>query len=587
MRLPVAALLALILFSPSTFAAVSVGTSDGNGICDYTTVAAALASGDSEIRLVNNFFKENITINHAVTMTGGFSNCNHANAGAPDPSGETYLDGTANPGYSVIKVNLADTLVILKNFFIYSASYDASVPNGGHGILVDGGRGSLTVIESYIYNNEAAHGGGIHVTSAIGQEKNVNLIDSQVFNNDATGGAGGMGLGGGIYCAGEGGRVAVTGPQGMVAGNEAYRGGGIYASNGCTVWLTSGFSNMASSSSRGVMNNKASNHGGGVYLLNESKLFMNPTVSGLPLNVIIGDNDRPATLAKNSAGGDGGGVYADQSSRIDITDSLIHGNSAAGNGGGIYAQVGSQVTVRPSGYECWSEQACNRFSENTANQGGAVNLYLTDALKDFQFTDFIGNRANQGTVMYVTAPVSPTEPVSVFASTMYHNGNAGTGDWSDFDMFVLESGTSLWATHVTVADNSVAANRNVFWSNNSQVTLRHSIFQHSETILRETGSASNSHQCLVVSDDTGLIAGDTYVTATPGFVDPAGDNFDLKPDSIAVDLCAHLIGGDDKDGDPRGLDIKVKPNVAGTTDAGADEYNDFDLVFKDGYEDEA
>jgi hypothetical protein len=119
------------------------------------------------------------------------------------------------------------------------------------------------------------------------------------------------------------------------------------------------------------------------------------------------------------------------------------------------------------------------------------------------------------------------------------------------------------------------------------VRLYNSIFHNNEVVLLKSGSAQSLADCLIVNDDTNVSAANVYVEADPGFVDRPGHDYHLRSDSIAVDLCDRDIltsAGFDNDGDARGIDILTRPNMEGPFDAGSDEYNDHNVVFRNGFE---
>jgi hypothetical protein len=89
------------------------------------------------------------------------------------------------------------------------------------------------------------------------------------------------------------------------------------------------------------------------------------------------------------------------------------------------------------------------------------------------------------------------------------------------------------------------------------VRLYNSIFHNNEVVLLKSGSAQSLADCLIVNDDTNVSAANVYVEADPGF---------------------------DNDGDARGIDILTRPNIEGPFDAGSDEYNDHNVVFRNGFE---
>lgn len=95
----------------------------------------------------------------------------------------------------------------------------------------------------------------------------------------------------------------------VIIGNTAEEGGGIYAVNGCEVVMYSGSSDP-DTLPRGIVNNTASQNGGGVYLDLAAGLVL---MGNINTGGTIGNNTQPVTLANNTATNNGGGVYAQNS----------------------------------------------------------------------------------------------------------------------------------------------------------------------------------------------------------------------------------------------------------------------------------
>ncbi len=584
MRYKIVILFSLLFSINHAYAVVTVGEL-GSGDCDFTTISAALSDGDSEIRIVDNDFTENLLITHAVNLIGGYSDCSHAESNTPEPTLKSYISGTAEVGGSVVKIILSNDLSVkLENLYLSDASKNITVSNGGHGVLIEGTSGTVNIVNSRITNNLSAKGGGIRVSEAADERKRVNIIDSSIDHNDVIGDSAGNGFGGGVYCSGEGNEVTVRG-ESVVSFNKADKGGGIFADYGCLIFLNSGIDVESSATKRGIMNNTAEIDGGGVYIGNGSRFEMDPTRTGGRFGQTIGDRDRPATVAKNSAGANGGGIYAEFNSFARIEDALIYENSAVGDGGGIYLTTHSKINSSPSGHGCWNPVACLLFSKNTADKGGAVYIANSNDFAHFEHTDFYGNRANDASVMHITG--LPGLRIDIYYSNIYGNGNDGVGGYEDFSAFRITNVTQVFFQNITVVDNDLRDDSWVIINTSSLLRLYNSIFHNSEIVLQEFDTAETTPDCLIVNDDTNISSAEVHVESDPGFVDRAGHDYHLRPDSVAVDFCDQAptgVSGMDHDGDTFGIDIYTRANVGGPFDPGADEYNDHDFMVSDGFE---
>ncbi len=586
-------LLLVFLFTINQpFALVTVGTSSGSGVCDRTTIAAGLllaeSNGDSEIRVLKNQnFLENISIRHSVTITGGYTTCDLANnSSTPMPTEKTFIFGTFFPRSTVIKIHLSDTNVSLHNLYISDNVNDPNINENGHGVEVVGTSGFVYINNSSIALNRSTKGGGLFVAEGT-DVKDVTINDTTIFANLAIGFASGGGKGGGIYCSGTGASVFVVGNS-DVSNNNADYGGGIYAERGCIISVASGIDVSTTATKRGVMNNSVNFNGGGVYVGIDSRLNLNPTYHGSAGFITLGDSDAPATIANNSAGGKGGGIYAEFDSYLSIKDSLIDGNSA-NNGGGIYVTTGSNMNTSFSGYNCWNPGACMIIRNNTADSnGGAAFFSLTEVGSSFYNTLFYGNRSDAATVMYVAGlPGVNSFFVILSNSIVYNNGDNGSDGFADFSAFQIANNARAIFSFSTIVDNDLNDTTAIIRNTSSTVEISNSIIHNDENVIKEYfPPLQTTTSCLVVNEDTSVSGSNIYVE-DPGFINRASNNYHLAPDSFAVDLCLGsngFGGGVDFDLEPRGLDILSVMNIEGPYDAGADEYNDHEAVFKNGFE---
>ena len=588
MRLKFILLLISISLFKQSFALVSVGTAPlgtppGSGICDYTTIQAALNSGADRINVLNNQdFVENLVVDYAVDIVGGFASCQDANFNLVPTETNTTIKGTDTLGESVVRIETIENPTIkLINLNLKSAVADDSVPNGGHGLKIDQARADIWLINTNISLNNSALGAGIYMKNTspgTATDLTVILENSTVSFNIASED------GGGIFCGGSGARLSVD-EDSFVGANMAVNGGGIYAESGCGVVVSAGVDVHNSSAFKGVMYNNASGDGGGIFAYSA---YISINATAYQVNGIR-DSDTPATVAKNTADHDGGGIYAVNGSSVTVKDALIEGNSAGNNGGGFYVASDletSTINLDVSNRACWNDGACMEVSNNKARLGGVVYLKGNSAFS-VQNSYISGNRADIGTVTYGDGDVHTSgASVGIIGSYIYNNGNNGAGGFTDEYAFYLLKNATLGIRHSTIADNDINSLSAIIGSDQSYLSIRDSIIRNAETVLDETNSTSLTASCLIVNEDNSISGSNIYVL-NPGFVDANNQNYHIHSNSHAIDLCdsSAIFGyGNDTDGNPRAWDDPFVDNVEGSLDAGADEYF-VDLIFADGFED--
>ena len=195
----------------------------------------------------------------------------------------------------------------------------------------------------------------------------------------------------------------------IVTGNHAFKGGGAYNAGTLTVRNTT-ISNNSAVDGGGLLNdhtldmrhailadNSAAADGGGIYNFGTADLFEVAVLrnqaeagGGGIMNELDGQlSAAQCTVADNSAGGPGGGIYVGNPNVADntvtLTDITVSGNTASYAGGGLYNSSG-YVTIRRgtffgneaeyTGGGIWNHFALNManctISGNTAGDGGGV-----------------------------------------------------------------------------------------------------------------------------------------------------------------------------------------------------------------------
>jgi fibronectin-binding autotransporter adhesin len=198
--------------------------------------------------------------------------------------------------------------------------------SGAQGGGISAEYGILQIANGLIWDNEAAHGGGIHVGAA-----QATMSGGGVFSNTAGGNGGGLHLGVGSAFTQSG--------SSTIRENQANNGGGIYIEAGRAALLGGD-----------VISNTSSINGGGVVVYGTGGNAATLTLDG---SQILG----------NTTSGSGGGIHVSQAPAVltQTGDALIAFNRAGDKGGGLWVVNGSVLMTGA------------RFFSNTAVvTGGAV-----------------------------------------------------------------------------------------------------------------------------------------------------------------------------------------------------------------------
>lgn len=571
----------ILLFITQSHAWVSVGSSPNFGNCSYSTIQEALDSNESEIRVLNNQdFIENLVVNHSVNIKGGFTSCITASLNQVSAT-NTVIKGSAALGSPVVEIASTNSPTIRFYNLTLKDAVDTIFVDGGHGIDIGTSNGLVEVIDSLIISNSAENGGGIYINDPASAMSLV-ITNSTIFGNSASI------RGGGIYCYGGGVKVRVSGSS-VLLENSAEDGGGIAALSGCSVTVDSG--SDLSGELRGIIANTASQYGGGAYLNGlGAKLYLEGNKYALN---ILGNNTSPVTVANNISQNHGGGIYAVNSSTIEITDGYINNNSSStGRGGGIY--LSGSITLLPevslqmqsSTTQCWQNGKCSVLANNHAINGGAIHVEK-GATATISNTHMYENRADFGTAVYVWDNGESGSIVNLEGNYMYDNGNNGVSPFDDKFVVRVNGDVAVTALHNTIADNDVNDTRAVIGLvNGVDITIKNTIINNGlETVLEDTGSNNTDFYCLIANENTSISA----YTWDPGFIDSAANNYHLAGNSQAIDVCIDVMANTlDTDNDARGWDDPDVTNYLSDPtyifDIGADESYTNDIIYKNDFE---
>jgi len=203
----------------------------------------------------------------------------------------------------------------------------------------------------------------------------------------------------------------------------------------------------------------------------------------------------------------------------------------------------------------------------------------------FAHTRIFGNKANEGVVAFITGVTNeiPTL-VTMNGVFIYNNGNFGLNGFSDFNIFSLSNNAEIRMYYVTIADNDIKVDGEILRSVGSSFFLENSIIHNNEKVFTQFLTNQSRLYCLIVNEDNSFTGTNIFVE-TPGFVNSSINDYHLSSASFATDLCDNGFApfSLDAEYDPRGIDILNVINIGGPYDAGADEYNDHEAVFKSGF----
>lgn len=570
---------------------LSIITVGPNGSsCDVNSgssrIQDAVDAGLGDIRIVNSgVYSENIVIDDVnVNLIGGYVDCAAASAGFRNFDDMSVITGVVGANQPVIRITGSS------NF--NSVNLTGLELSGGGGSLAGGGVSALaadaTIVlrNMYIHDNNNRFGGGVGILAS-NVRTNLLAFDTIITSNQADDG-------GGFYCTSVGAPIAPMvrffGESG-ISDNAATdgQGGGVYLTNECGFEFYSGSSDI--SSDVGINRNTATQEGGGIYADSGSKVTLyghqNCSLLGC-----VGSNEQPVTVASNAAEGNGGGIYlAGGLTTLEMNSAFLTDNTTDANGGGMAVSDGATLTVNRLQEECWDERHCNFFTFNksgsSAGLGGLV--YNDSSIVNINQAELAFNRADFGTVLYGTGSGSIT---TFIGDVVRDNGGLRIGSFPHNDTYIFRvtAGAQVDVFHSTIADN--AADNAVFGiasdAGNTSEIVNSIIHDASTGDVIDTINVfhtSFSH-CMVHEDDSVNFISINVELNDPVFINRVNNNYHIHPlNSPAIDY-AGASGSflNDIDFEPRGLDNPDFNDFFGPYDIGADESNNDEIIFKDGFE---
>lgn len=338
------------------------------------------------------------TAGQPAIMTWEKGNGSSSNGGAPKSL--TYYETTSAPNQDELGTTETTTRHDVTGF----GAIDAALGSGCVKHVVEVKEGGTLNLKGGMITTAANLGNNGHVILSQGA---VNISGGYVTN-----GSGG-GWGGGLCVTGADASLVMTG--GVIAGNEAASGGGIYADKGATLKLSGGVISGNATYANNIYDGNdvgAGGYGGGVYTQGAYV-----TISD---SVNITNNRAEARIANgwfyNKGFLGGGGIASTNGGTLSMTGGSVTANYSYEAGGGIYAgRYGQGVEFAMS-----SGFIAGNKSDNAEGGGLRISGGTTGVI----------NAENASNRVYITNN-----------KTMTGSKVDRGGDWGGGGVFVQEGGT--------------------------------------------------------------------------------------------------------------------------------------------------
>lgn len=555
--------LVALAISSYAHAVITVGaTAD----CDYDNIEAAVANVNAltpTIFVANDkTYTDNLTINKSVYIYGGYETCQNAR--------EQTLGNNFSDWRGTVKVNAqraVQSTVIIQQFKINNGFGE----NGFGGGIDVKGKSTLLLYNSLVSENRAqVNGGGINVS---GGDAILKLIDSNVMFNEANG------AGGGIQCK-DSAKVFIEGNSSVSNNTAGAAGGGIFAHQSCEITIQRGGNgNLALNQNAGSISGNIAIRGGGIAIASGARVKLN------------GEGGYPAKVLGNSATYGGGVSVFGQGSIFTGFNARVDENTARDYAGGFLVSGAGAIFVMRHGDHggCHDPNRCSSLSGNkvTINGGYAAGgVVANEAAAVIAQTHINENLADQRVVFDVGTKTN----VILEGNAIYRNKPFNSGVIPSALMYLDNGAGSFTFRYTTLANNINQAAFELNAATENKLNIFNSIIYNLGSVLDQQNNTNNLVQayCSVMREKRSLTGNVAQIsTSSPNFVDMANDDFRLKPDSVAVDMCNESIQDTasmyaDILGIPRGHD-HPKQNHLGPYDAGAYEIRS-DLIFSSDFE---
>lgn len=272
------------------------------------------------------------------------------------PKSLTYYETKSTPKTD----GLATTETTYRHFVTGFGAIDAASDSGSVKYVVNVEAGGILNLKGGMITTAANLGNNGHV---IYSEGTVKIEGGYVTNGN------GGDWGGGLCIAGTNPKLEMTG--GVVAGNKAAAGGGIFADFTATLNLAGGIISGNATYGNPINNGEDTGdggYGGGVYTKGA-----NVTISGSACITNNRVNDRITwdKLYNNGLLG-GGGIACTHGGKLSIADGLITANYSHEAGGGVYAGFYSKNNGKNISFEMTGGTIAGNESDNA--EGGGLRV---------------------------------------------------------------------------------------------------------------------------------------------------------------------------------------------------------------------
>lgn len=245
---------------------------------------------------------------------------NGSNSGTPESL--TYYETKSVPNSDC----LGTTETTYKHVVTGFGAIDAASDSGSVKYVVEVEAGCTLNLEGGMITTAANLGDNGHVIFSRGA---VNISGGYVTNGN------GGGWGGGLCIAGQNPSLEMSG--GVVAGNKAASGGGVFADNGATLNLAGGIISGNATYDNAINNGENTNgggYGGGVYTKGAKVTISGSAcITNNRVDARITDIDN---LGNNGLLG-GGGIACTHDGTLNLTGGFVTANYSYEAGGGVYA----------------------------------------------------------------------------------------------------------------------------------------------------------------------------------------------------------------------------------------------------------
>ena len=316
------------------------------------------------------------------------------------PKSLTYYETKSTPSTTD---GLGTTETTYEHVVTGFGAIDAASDSGSVKYVVNVEAGSTLNLEGGMITTAANLSPGGHV---IYSEGTVKIAGGYVTNGN------GGGWGGGLCIGGTNPKLEMTG--GVVAGNKAAAGGGVFADFGATLNLAGGIITGNATYGNTINNGDDTNaggYGGGVYTKRA-----NVTISGSACITNNRVNDCVTDNLYNNGVLGGGGIACTHDGTLTMTGGSVTANYSHEAGGGIYAGFWNQAIK----FKMTGGIIAGNMSENA--EGGGLRISTGT-------TGDIGTEPGKPNKVYITNN-----------KTMTGSTNGRGGDWGGGGIFIQQGG---------------------------------------------------------------------------------------------------------------------------------------------------